>query len=252
MRCAVTTLRDDATTRSKKGVVSRFAAVSGRIRVYGAPEAFVSVAVAVTGNEPVCVGIPASCLGYVDDFGQPIECATDRRTWRRIPRRKEISAHVPRQTRRSHSGGHRFDPVQLHQVRTSPGSSPAARCRGGRRPITSRTLREHFLIRLPRKECAPFRQRQVPQAASAAMRRRSCTPAGWRLTESPALTIAQLLSWLNATPRSVGLDIRATTGRSTASCSPEDRPSASAARKRFRRSPIAESIGVVALAPPHP
>jgi len=29
--------------------------------------------------------------------------------------RKEISAHVPRQTRKSHSGGHRFDPVQLHQ-----------------------------------------------------------------------------------------------------------------------------------------
>ncbi|MCU1349745.1 MAG: hypothetical protein JWO56_2775, partial [Acidobacteria bacterium] len=30
--------------------------------------------------------------------------------------RKEISAHVPRQTRKSHSGGHRFDPVQLHHI----------------------------------------------------------------------------------------------------------------------------------------
>src|SRR5438876_1214097 len=29
---------------------------------------------------------------------------------------KEISAYVPRPTRRSHSGGHRFDPVQLHQI----------------------------------------------------------------------------------------------------------------------------------------
>ena len=30
--------------------------------------------------------------------------------------RKEISAYVPRQTRRSHSGGRRFEPDQLHQL----------------------------------------------------------------------------------------------------------------------------------------
>src|SRR5207247_110637 len=37
--------------------------------------------------------------------------------------RKETSAYVPRQTRRSHSGGHRFDPVQLHQNQSIDGAA---------------------------------------------------------------------------------------------------------------------------------
>jgi len=55
----------------------------------------------VSVSSACLVGSLLHCCGQVE---------TEVNCWR-----KEISAYVPRQTRRSHSGGRRFEPDQLHQ-----------------------------------------------------------------------------------------------------------------------------------------